>query len=78
MHTKAHQDMPNLRWLVVSLSPEAQVQGQGSPCGVCGGKSGNRTSLFLSALVLRRHYQSTNGTYSYFIQLLLMASNLSN
>jgi hypothetical protein len=69
VHTKAYQDMPYLRWLVVSLSPEAQVQGQGRPCGVCGGKSGNRTSLFLSALVLCFYYHSTNGTYSYFIHL---------
>jgi hypothetical protein len=74
---KTHQDMPHLRWLVVNLPSHTQVQGQGSPCGVCGGQSGNRTSLFLSALVLCCHYPFTNGTYSYFIHPSLMACNIS-
>jgi len=60
------------------LSPEAKVQGQGSPYGACGSQSGNRRSLFLSALFLCCHYQSTNCTWSYFIHLSLMTCNLSN
>jgi hypothetical protein len=48
-----------------SLTTEAQARACVSPCGICGGQSGNGTGFALSFLAFPCQYHSTGASYSY-------------
>jgi len=59
------------------LTIEAQVQSQGSPCGIYDGQSDTRTGYFLNTLVFPSHFHCTSVQYSYVFHVSSSLYNFS-